>query len=188
MAGGFIEVGRVAAAHGVAGNIKVTVFSGDPAGLLGCRAVCLRGKSGERHEFEVETVRRAGRCAVFSLKGISAAEEAKNWVGSSVLVLREELPPPQAGEYYIADLVGCVAVTPSGELVGEVGDVMSGPAHDWLVILRDRPSQPSAGRAKESKRKDKEAFLPFVAAFVKEVDTAARRIVVSPPEGWSDAD
>jgi 16S rRNA processing protein RimM len=46
------------------------------------------------------------------------------------------------------------------------------PAHDLLVIDRE----------------GSEVLVPFVRGFVPEVDIAARRIVVTPPEGLLDAE
>ncbi len=93
-------------------------------------------------------------------------------VGARVFVPRMDLPPPGEDEYYFADLVGCAVFTPDGGPVGHVSSVVHGPAHDWLEIRGD---------GKE------EALLPFVSEFIREVDMAGRRIVVTPPEGWPHA-
>jgi 16S rRNA processing protein RimM len=102
------------------------------------------------------------------LGGIVTPEEAKEWSGAMVSVLWEELPPPEEGEYYVADLIGCDVVDAGGVRVGELVGVKEGPAHDWLVIRRE----------------DGESLLPMVSEFVREVDVEGRRIVVAPPEGW----
>jgi 16S rRNA processing protein RimM len=167
----------VVSVHGVAGRIKVKAISGDPSGLLGARSLRLRGKPGgavrEDREFEVNAAQRSGGCAVFSLKGIDTEEEATELVGARVFVRREELPPPGEDEYYVADLVGCEVQDADGVPIGRVADVVNGPAHDWLEIRL-------AGGG--------ESLLPAVSAFIREVDMAGRRIVVTPPEGWLDAD
>lgn len=163
--------------HGVEGGIKVKAISGDPSGLLAARSLRLcreprRGGSGGSREFEVSAAQRSGGCAVFTLKGIETSEAARELVGTSVSVRREELPPPGEDEYFVADLVGCAVIALDGVPIGHVAAVVNGPAHDWLEIRR-------AG--------GEEALLPAVSEFVKEVDVAGRRIVVTPPEGWLDA-
>jgi 16S rRNA processing protein RimM len=102
------------------------------------------------------------------LGGIDTPEEAKEWSGALVSVLWEELPPPEEGEYYVTDLIGCEVVDAAGVRVGDLVGVEEGPAHDWLVICRE----------------EGESLLPMVSEFVREVDVAGRRIVVAPPEGW----
>jgi 16S rRNA processing protein RimM len=171
-----MEVGKVVAVHGVAGGIKVKAISGDPSGLLAARSLRLcggpdRGGSGGR-EIEVNAAQRSGGCAVFSLKGIETPEAARELVGARVFVRREELQPPGEDEYFVADLVGCAVIAADGIPIGRLAGVVNGPAHDWLEIHRTGGG---------------EALLPVVSEFVREVDVAGRRIVVTPPEGWLDA-
>ncbi len=172
----FLEAGLVVAVHGVEGRIRVRAISGDPAGLLGASTLRLWRKPcrdiRESRDFEVNAAQRSGGCAVFSLKEIDTLDAAKALVGARVSIRREELPPPGEDEYYVADLVGCSVVGEDGGPLGRVESVVSGPAHDWLSIRR-------AG--------GEEALLPVVSVFVREVDVAGRRIVVTPPEGWLDA-
>jgi 16S rRNA processing protein RimM len=172
----FLEAGLVVAVHGVEGRIRVKAISGDPAGLLGAGSLRVCGKSGrgirEGRDFEVNAAQRSGGCAVFALNGIDTLDAAKELVGTRVFIRREELPPPGEDEYFVADLVGCSVIGADGGAIGRVEGVVSGPAHDWLSIRR-------AG--------GKEALLPVVSEFVREVDVAGRRIVVAPPDGWLDA-
>ena len=150
--------------------IKVKSLSGDPSGLLSASLLRLSGKGfPEAREFTVRTARRSGGCAVFALDGVDSEESARCLVAARVFVPRKDLPPPAEDEYYYADLVGCSVVSPSGDPLGEVTNVVPGPAHDWIEVR-------GAWRG--------EALLPFVSEFVRKVDTAGRRIVVTPPEGW----
>jgi 16S rRNA processing protein RimM len=168
----YLEVGRVAGAHGRTGKIRVKAYSGDPSGFLHARTLRLSaegpGKAGRIRDFEVRTAQPQGGFAVFSLGGIDSREMAREWSGASVSVFRAELPPPEEDEYYWADMIGCEAVDAAGDRVGEIVAVQGGRAHDWLVICRD----------------DGESLLPIVSSFLREVDVAGRRIVVAPPEGW----
>jgi 16S rRNA processing protein RimM len=82
---------------------------------------------------------------------------------------RGELPALPEDEFYWEDLVGCSVVDPAGNPLGDVAAVTPGPAHDWLVVRR-------AG--------GEEGLLPVVAAFLRSVDVAGRRVVAAPPEGW----
>jgi 16S rRNA processing protein RimM len=61
-------------------------------------------------------------------------------------------------------LVGLAAVDPEGRPLGVVADVEAGPAHDVLVV---------GGEGGERR-------FPMVSAFVREVDVAGGRIVLTP--------
>ena len=189
----YLDIGRVTGLHGVRGKIKVAAFSGDPTGVLAAKTLRLSGgrptpvgnalpgvpRSGKNGGhgmapgvigiYEVATAQRAGGCAVFSLRGIGTAEEAETLVKAVVSVRREELPTPPEGEFYWIDAVGCLVVDETGAPLGEVVAVEPGSAYDFLVVRRPG---------------GEDGYLPVVEAFLRKVDTAARRVVASPPEGW----
>jgi len=83
-------------------------------------------------------------------------------------VPRAALPAPAPGEFYWADLVGLEVVNAAGEALGRVQGVFSTGANDVLRV--------GAGKG--------ERLLPFVAAVVKKVDLAARRIEVDWGLDW----
>ena len=167
----FIAVGRVTGLHGVHGKVKVAPLSGDPSGMLAVKSLRIEGgrEPGAEREYRVVSAHRAGGCAVFSLRGVDSAEAAGALSGAAVSVRRDQLPALPDDEFYWADLVGCEVLDEGGSLLGEVVAVTPGPAHDWLVVRR-------AG--------GEEGLLPVVAAFLRSVDVAGRRVVASPPEGW----
>lgn len=169
----FLDIGRVTGLHGVRGKVKVAAFSGDPEGVLAAKTLRLSGGRGMAPgaigNYEVVTAQRAGGCAVFSLKGIDTVEAAETLVKAVVSVRYEELPSLPEDEFYWIDAVGCLVVDETGAKLGEVVAVEPGAAYDLLVVRRPG---------------GEDGYLPVVAAFLRKVDTAARRVVASPPEGW----
>ena len=169
----FVDIGRVTGLHGVRGKVKVAAFSGDPSGVLAAKTLRLSGGRGTAPgaigDYEVVTAQRAGGCAVFSLKGIDTVEAAETLVKAVVSVRYEELPSLPEGEFYWIDAVGCLVEDEAGAPLGEVVAVEPGAVHDWLVVRRPG---------------GEDGYLPVVAVFLRKVDTAARRVVASPPEGW----
>jgi 16S rRNA processing protein RimM len=190
---GFLDIGRVVGLHGVRGKIKVAAFSGDPDGVLAAKTLRLTGgrptpvgnalpgvpgsrkngghgtSPGATGNYEVVTAQRAGGCAVFALSGIDTIEAAEPLVKAVVSVRYEELPSLPEDEFYWIDAVGCLVVDEAGAPLGEVVAVEPGAAYDFLVVRRPG---------------GEDGYLPVVGAFVRKVDTAARRVVASPPEGW----
>ena len=169
----YLDVGRVIGLHGVRGKVKVAAFSGDLSGVLAAKTLRLTGGGGTAPgasgDYEVVTAQRAGGCAVFSLKGVDTLEAAEKLVKAVVSVRRKELPSLPEDEFYWADAVGCFVVDEGGAPLGEVIAVEPGAAHDWLVVRRPG---------------GEDGYLPVAAAFLRKVDTSARRVVASPPEGW----
>jgi len=169
----FLDIGRVTGLHGVRGKVKVAAFSGDPEGVLAAKTLRLSGGRGTAPgavgDYEVVTAQRAGGCAVFALSGIDTVEAAEPLVKAVVSVRHEDLPSLPEDEFYWIDAVGCLVVDEAGAKVGEVVAVEPGAAYDFLVVRRPG---------------GEDGYLPVVKAFLRKVDTAARRVVASPPEGW----
>lgn len=72
-------------------------------------------------------------------------------------------------EFWHDDLVGCVVAVGDTE-VGTVSGVLTGPVQDLLQVDTERG----------------ERLVPLVKEIVTSVDTKARRIAISPPEGLLD--
>jgi 16S rRNA processing protein RimM len=137
---------------------------GKPHGLDGSFVVEQASEDPKR--FEPGTVLRAGGEEV-------RVEERKRSGGRLVIRLdrpvprgtrleipRSELPEPDAGEYYVFQLVGLEVVEEGGRRLGVVSDVVPAPANDALEL-------------------DTGLLLPLVGACVREVDLEGRRILVA---------
>lgn len=105
-----------------------------------------------------------GRLLV-TLEGVGDATAAQRYAGAVLFASRERIPLGE-GEFFDEDLVGCSVVSVDGVACGDVERVEHYPASDMLVVR---------GR-----------LVPMVAAIVRDVDTAARRIVIDPPAGLLD--
>ena len=81
--------------------------------------------------------------------------------GAELAVRRAELPPPEEGSYYVADLVGLEVVDATGVRLGVIQDVLPGVANDVLEL-------------------ETGLLLPLVEDCVRDVDLAQRRVVVAP--------
>jgi len=147
---GRVVVGRVGRPHGLDGAFFVEQPSDDGRWF----------KTGARlwvgaEELEVVAARRgAGGRPVIRL-------EREVPRGSELEVPVEALPPTGAGEYYAFQLVGLEVVEDGAGSLGRVVAVEPGVANDALAL-------------------DSGLLLPLVEACVRDIDLAARRILVSP--------
>ncbi len=149
-----VRVGRVGRPHGLDGAFVVEAASDDPDRFeVGAR---LR-VNGE--EATVVLSRRVGRGRPAIKLDRSVERNAE------LTVLREELPSPEDGSYYVSDLVGLEVVETDGERLGVVTDVLPGVANDALEL-------------------DTGLLLPLVEDCVRDVDLVQRRVVVAP--GFAD--
>lgn len=100
------------------------------------------------------------------LAGVDSPEAAKTYSGGLVSVSATELPQNPAGVYYEYQLIGLTVIDGSGATVGVVEGLQAGAggANDVLVV-----------RCEDGE----EWLVPFVAAYVGEIDLDAGRLTVS---------
>jgi 16S rRNA processing protein RimM len=156
-------MGRVAGSYGIRGWLKVAPSRGAAQALA---------TAGEwwigAHAYRVEEGKIHGAAVVARLAGLENREQALALKGSAVSVLREALPEPGAGHYYLADLVGLEVVNEQNEALGVVKRMFSNGAQDVMEV------------ADEAKTR----LLPWVPAIVKGVDLSERKIRVDWQLDW----
>lgn len=96
--------------------------------------------------------------------------EAELLRGQEVLIKAEDLPKLEEGQFYVADLIGLPVYNEQGEQLGTFKDSLSTGSNDVYVIAV--PGQ-------------KDILLPALKIYVKEINLAEKRIVVTLPE-WVD--
>jgi 16S rRNA processing protein RimM len=169
-AGQRVCVGRIGAAHGVRGEVKLWSYTSDPAAIAQYGA--LESEDGAR-TFTIEALRPAKDFLVARLAGVTDRNAAERLRNIDLYIPRERLPPTEDDEYYHADLVGLAAVTGGGEPVGTVVALHNFGAGD-LIELRIAGDNATV-------------MLPFDTTVVPMVDIAGGRIVVDPPADTSRA-
>jgi 16S rRNA processing protein RimM len=155
-------VGLLGDPFGLEGYIKVRSFSGETAHIVQLRQMTLR-RDGTERSFEVEGFDKKGESLLVKLRGIDAPEAAKTLKGAEIVADRENAAPLGPDEYYVGDLQGIDVVSPDGEVLGQVTDILEGGGGD-LVEMR----LPSG----ESK------LIPFRNEFFGEVSPEQGRAVL----------
>jgi 16S rRNA processing protein RimM len=143
-----VAVGRVGRPHGLDGSFFVEDPSEDPARFAVGSTLHVDGEA-----LRIVTSKQARGRPVIRLERRVAR-------GATLEVPRDALPPPEAGSYYVFQLVGLEVVEGGGATLGRVEDVAPGVANDVLEL-------------------DSGLALPLVDACVLEVDLDAGRILVA---------
>jgi 16S rRNA processing protein RimM len=164
-----ICLGIITGAHGIRGRLRVKSFTADPEAIAGYGP--LSDESGTR-SFEFELVGAQKGVLIARIKGVDDRNAAERLKGIRLYVRRADLPPPEEGEFYEADLIGLAATREDGSLFGTIRAVNDFGAGASLEI-----EDPSG----------KMVLVPFTNAAVPVVDIANKRVMVVPPSGLLDA-
>ncbi len=113
-----LTVGIILKPQGIRGEVKVKPFTDCAEDFRAFKRIFLDGE-----EYKVLSVRTGGGCAYLGLRGVPDRNAAELLRNKEIVVLREEAPEPEAGTYYIADLLGSGIYTEEGELLGTLADV-----------------------------------------------------------------
>jgi 16S rRNA processing protein RimM len=154
-----LEVGRVDRAHGLGGEVIVTLTSDYPEARLAPGSVLT---AGDRPLTVTASRPHQQRWLVF-FDGVTTRNEADALRGSTLLA--EPIEDPDA--LWVHEVVGAEVVTPDGRSWGPVESVQANPAHDLLVLADG-------------------TLVPVV--FVVDDAGLPERIVIDPPAGLLDAD
>jgi 16S rRNA processing protein RimM len=155
-----LEIGGVARAHGIRGEVVIHTHDRDSQVLGGLEVVYVGGVPRE-----VERARGTVKGWLVKLAGIDTRNDAEALAGQVIEIDRDAVEMAE-GDVLLDDLVGCAVTLADGTPWGVVVGIDAGP-QDRLVI-RDGGV---------------ERLLPLVDALVTRIDIEAGVIVVAPPEG-----
>ncbi|MDH3255325.1 MAG: ribosome maturation factor RimM [Acidobacteriota bacterium] len=166
-AGSGVMVGRVDRAHGLEGEVVVTVVS-DTVGRFACGAkLDLVSAIGERRAVEITSIRpHQGRLLV-RFRGVDDRDAANALRGAVVEVDAGLVPLAPQGSYYYFDLIGCSCHDDNLGSIGRVTEVVEDGGGLLLAV----------------KQAERTILVPFVNAYMKRIDPVAKLIEFDLPAG-----
>ena len=154
-----VVVGRIGRPHGIRGEVTVEVRTDLPERAGPLTVAAARWHSGR---------------LLLSVAGVADRNGAEALRG---VVLSAEVPDDEVSddpeEYFDHQLRGLRVRLATGDVVGEIADVVHLPGQDLLAITR--PER-------------RELLLPFVAEFVPDIDVPSGWVTIEPPAGLLDLD
>jgi 16S rRNA processing protein RimM len=176
-----VAVGRIASAHGLRGELAVDPLTDVPDRFASGSTLILTARGSAPRSVVISRSRplssRHKDRLLVSLQGIEDRTAAEALRGAILEVDAAAVPPAPEGSWYHYDLVGCRCTDRRAGELGEVVEVIEGGGGDLLRVVAPG-SDGEPGR---------ELLLPFVDAYLTEVDVAGRRILWDLPEGLIEA-
>lgn len=165
-----ILIGKVAATHGLKGQLRITSYSGHFDSLLVADTVILKDPSGTATTLSVTAATIHGKKLIIAFTGLDDINRVQHLVGSEVYLRLDQLPDTEEGEYYWHDLIGLSVVTVAGELLGVLQSIIETGSNDVYVV----------------KSADRELLIPALEDVITSIDLTAGIMTVTPVTGLFD--
>lgn len=175
-----IELGRVLDAWGIKGWVRIQPHSADTQALFASDTWFLQppeARFARGFDAFSDTVRVAvvkikahGDGVVARFDGMDSRNAAEALKGVRIYLPRSAFPATPEGEHYWVDLIGLAVFNRQGLPMGVVRDLMPTGPHSVLVL--------ESIDTVDGKEQIIERMIPFVAAYVDDVNQKTRRITV----------
>ena len=159
---GRIIIGRVGAAHGIHGDLRVIPLTDFPERFAVLREVMVGDEL-----LHVESARPQGKNFLMRFREYDVREDAQKLTGRLLTVARAEAAPLDAGEYYVFDIVGLTVCDEEDNELGTVEDVLRTGSNDVYAV-----------RSEDGR----EILIPALRKVVRAIDVAGGRMTVRLPE------
>lgn len=157
-----IKIAKIVSSHGLNGEVKIFPYTDDLNSFKEYKKIYVDGE-----ELEIISQKIASKFIVLKLKGFDYIDDVKRLIDKDAFIDKAQMPSLNKGEYYIHELIAMEVYSEVNEFIGTVKDVMETGANHVLVVDHD----------------GKEALIPFVKAFIKELDLKNKKIKVKLIEG-----
>ena len=148
-----VVMGRVVAAQGLQGWVKVQTFTEHLDGLLDYDTWQLGNDKHPWREYKVLECNLHTKVLVAKLEGVADRTAAEKFKGLLIAIPRSKLPPQPENEYYWSDLIGMQVINLSDETLGTVEGLLETGANDVLCVRNEKG----------------EMLIPFLNSVVQQV-------------------
>ena len=155
-----LEIGGIARAHGIRGEVMVHTHDPDSSILGQVERVYIDGAP-----YTIEEARGTPKGWIVALVEVTTRNDAEKLHGKPIEVDRSDLELAE-GDVLLDDLVGCAVKLVDGTPWGKI--VAVDPGMQDLLVIHDGTI---------------ERLLPLVDVFVKTIDVDGKVVTVDPPDG-----
>ena len=159
---GRIVIGRVGAAHGIHGDLRIIPLTDFPERFSALREVMVGDEL-----LHIDQMKPQGKNILMRFREYGVREEAQRLTGRLLTVAREEAAPLDEGEYYVFDIVGLTVYDEEGSVLGTVENVLRTGSNDVYAV------RSADGR---------EILIPALRAVVLAIDVPEGRMTVRFPQ------
>lgn len=158
----FISIGQIINTHGLKGELKVYPLTDDIRRFRKLKEVYINSEARKVIWCKLQADK-----VILKLEGVETIEAAQRLKNNYLEVKREDAVELSEGEYFIADLVGCIVYDENRVELGTVFDVIQTPSNDVYWVK---------GKT--------EVLIPALKDIVQSISVDNKEIIIKPLEVW----
>lgn len=158
-------VGKIVGTHGIKGELKVINESDFDRFFVGSKLFIK--KDNNYKQITINSVRYHKNFVLVTINNLKNINDVLDYVNTNIYIDKHE-DVLEDDEYYMEDLISCKVYTLEDEYIGEVVDLLILPKQEVLEIRKEN---------------NKIVMVPYVDAFIKEIDVENKKIFIDTIEG-----
>lgn len=166
-----VVIARIVKARGTRGEVACVLETDFPSRFSSLEQVIVWMPGGARLSLKVEGHWFHNQRVILKFEGYDTMTAAQGLAGGRLVIAEADGEPLAKGQFLERQVIGSEVVTSDGRTLGLVTRVMRTGGTDLLVLEGDD------GR---------ERLIPFADEICTNVDVAAKRITIDPPDGLLD--
>lgn len=125
-----VVIGKIAAPHGVRGEVRIVPLTDFPERFENLKTVFLDDDS----KLEVEFVKHNNKFLIIKFKNINSRNDIETYNGKLLMLNRSDIPPLPKGEYYNFDIIGLEVIDDKGINLGKISEILKTGSNDVYVV------------------------------------------------------
>ena len=159
-----IVIGKVGAAHGIRGEVRIIPLTDFPDRFDGLKKVYLD----DDIELSIQSVKYNKQFIILKFQGYDDRDAVIPLNGRLLKVSRQDVPPLAEGEYYTFDLIGMEVFDENDQLLGQITEILKTGSNDVYIVGK--------------KGSAAQVLIPALKKVVTRISLAENRMQVILPE------
>ena len=162
----YLTLGYITSTRGLKGvlRVKSTTYFAKERYKKGNVLYLHNEKENIRIKVIADTYTTDNKFDYVSFKDLNDINLVEKYIGYSIEVNRDEIPPLKKGNYYHSDLIGLNCIDEEGNMIGEIIKIEDFTAQTTFRI--------------KLVNKDKTILVPFVSFYVKNIDLENKTVTI----------
>ena len=158
-----ICIGKIVAAQGIKGHLKVHSFTENPRSIVDYGDIT--DETGNPFPFTLISAKK--NTAIITIEGITDRNQAETLIGTTLYICPSHLPTTEENEFYAHELQGLSTKDAEGTVIGTVKDIHNFGADDIIEITLSN---------------GKDEMLPFTHQVIPEINLEEGYLTIVMPE------